>query len=171
MKRVLITGLTGIVGSGLYSYLKEDDGYEIIALCREDSDVSYIRDKCIIEYGSMRDDDVLCALCEKYSFDMLVHIAYKGEIERYARLAKKYGIKEVILVSSTYSLSKKHPNNQQKLLENESCSILDSYNCKYSLILPTSIFGSRPNGTRDKNMSLFIRQINRGLFPLFAQGG
>ena len=171
MKKVLITGLTGLVGSGLFSFLKDDEQYEIVAICRENSDVSFIKDKCQIEYGSISNISFLEGVFSKYQFDTIVHIANKAMIVRFAKLAKQFGVKEVVLVSSTYACSKKHPDNRQLKLEIEAESILKSYDSEYVFLRPTSIFGSRPNGIKDKNISEFTKWCFKyPLFPLFGRG-
>lgn len=170
-KRVLITGLTGLVGSGLMSYLKNDESYEVVSLCRFDSDIDYIQDYCIIEYGDILDPSTIERIMEKYQFDMLVHVASKSLLVCFAELAKKYNIPEVIMVSSTYACSIKYPNNKQLLIENETDKILSSYSCSYAFLRPTAIFGSRPNGVLDGNISTFSKWVKKmRFFPLFNRG-
>ena len=74
------------------------------------------------------------------------------------------------MVSSTYACSEKHPDNDQLRLENESVSVLEWAGIDYIFLRPTSIFGTRPDGVPDRNLSHFIKWLKWPLFPLFSKG-
>jgi len=170
---ILVTGLTGLVGSGFMTYLSKRPEIckNIVALCRDSSDVSHLEKYCIIERGSSWDEECLDSLCNKYHFEMLIHISNKGQIVQFSRLAAKHGIKRTIMVSSTYACSKIHPDNGQLKAEKECESILRDAGIEYIFLRPTSIFGTRPDGKKDRNLSIFTDYVRRWpLFPIFARG-
>lgn len=173
MGNVFVTGLTGLVGSGFLYHLVTNkyDTSKFIALCRDVSDTSTIEKYVKVERGTSTDYQLLDKLCENYHFDTLIHISNKAQIVQFAKLAAKHNIKKVIMVSSTYALSRDIPDNSMIKEENEAASILESNNINYIFIRPTSIFGLRPDGKPDRNIAVFRKYILKyPFFPLFKKG-
>lgn len=170
---ILVTGLTGLVGSGLMLHLVSHPEIlkQCVAICRESSDVSHIEPYCTIERGSSWDSDFLDRVCEKYSFETIIHISNKGQIVQFSELARKHHVRKVILISSTYACSVKHPNNGQLKDEDKCVEICNASGISYIILRPTAIFDTRPDGKRDRNISVFSDYVNKlPLFPLFAKG-
>lgn len=102
---------------------------------------------------------------------MMVHISNKAQILQFAKLAVKHNIPKVIFVSSTYACSRKHPINSMLQLEDEAAELLDKNGIEFIMLRPTSIFGTRPDGIKDRNMHIFGRYVIKlPLFPIFAKG-
>lgn len=171
---IFVTGLTGLVGSGLMASLLQNNPSllcEVVALCRESSDISHISPYCRIERGSSYDEKRLDDICSKYCFDTMVHISNKAQLVQFSKLAVKHRFRRVIMVSSTYACSRAHPDNLQVRIENESANILSNAHIEYIFLRPTSIFGLRPDGIADRNVSVFRKYIRKlPLFPLFKTG-
>jgi len=170
---VFVTGLTGLVGSGFLYYLCRDPEYKdrVVALCRPTSYTDLVSQYCTVERGFSQDEEFLDDICEKYRFSTLIHISNKAQIVQFAKLAVKHSIKRVILVSSTYACSRKHPVNSQLIAEDEAARIMDATRIEYIFIRPTSVFGTRPDGVLDRNLHIFTKYVKKlPLFPLFARG-
>lgn len=173
---IFITGLTGLVGSGLAYYLKEHkDKYNpsnVVALVRSTSYIEYIKDIATIEVGDSHSDTCLDNICSKYHFDTLIHISNKFQIPQFAKLAVRHNIKKVIMISSTYGLSHGDiQNNEMMEKENYAISLFNKVNIDYIFLRPTSVYGTRPDGIKDRNISIFTKYVlSLPLFPLFNKG-
>ena len=173
MKYVFVTGFTGLVGSGfLFNILKNNyDISNYVALCREKSDVSILEKYCLVERGSSYDEERLNFLFNKYDFDTIIHISNKDQIVKFAKLAIKHNIKKYIAISSTYACSTKCPNNVTAQNEQVAEKLLIKNGIDYIFLRPTSIFGTRPDGKKDRNLSVFTNYVLKyPLFPLFKHG-
>lgn len=171
---IFITGLTGLVGSGLAYYLKQDPKYKnnVVALVRPTSYLDYIKDFAIPEIGDSHNNEDLDRICNKYKFDMLIHISNKFQIPQFAELAVKHNIKKVIMISSTYGLKQGDIyNNEMMDKENYAVSLFEQHHIDYIFLRPTAVYGIRPDGVPDRNISIFIKYVKKlPLFPLFGRG-
>ena len=173
MKHIFVTGITGLVGSGFLHFLIENnyDISKIIALCRKKESSAHIQKQCKVIIGSSFDNNLLDSIFQKYDIDTIVHISNKDQIFQFAELAAKYKVKKFIAISSTYVFSKKNHKNKSILNENKSINIFTNNNIEYIFLRPTSIFGTRPDGIKDRNISIFTKYVNKlPLFPLFGGG-
>lgn len=172
---IFITGLTGLVGSGLALQLKQDPYYKenkVVALVRPTSYLDYIKDIAIPEIGDSHNNDDLDRICNKYKFDTLIHISNKFQIPQFAELAVKHNIKKVIMISSTYGLKQDDVYNTEMMdKENYAVKLFEKNEIDYIFLRPTAIYGTRPDGVKDRNISIFTKYVKKlPLFPLFGGG-
>ena len=84
-KTVLITGITGFVGSHLAEYILEKDaGIRIIGLTRWRSPLSnifHIKDKVELVWGDLCDMSSLVKLIDKYKPDIIFHLAAQSYVD------------------------------------------------------------------------------------------
>lgn len=172
---VFITGLTGLVGSGLATFLKQEPYYhnnKVVALVRTTSYLGYIKDVAIPEIGDSHNNDDLDRICNKYYFDTLIHISNKFQIPQFAELAVRHHIQKVIMISSTYGLKQDNVyNNEMMDKENYAVRLFEDNSIDYIFLRPTSVYGTRPDGVPDRNISVFTKYVRKlPLFPLFGGG-
>lgn len=84
MKKALITGMTGMVGSHMADYLLEETDWEIYGMQRWRSPLDNImhlmekinhKDRVFIEYGDLNDEGSLFRVLEKVKPDYIYHLA------------------------------------------------------------------------------------------------
>ena len=83
-KTILITGITGMVGSHLLDYVADNEDCTVVGLCRWRSPMENIQhhtdtinrqNRIRLEYGDLNDVHSLRRIFEKYKFDYISHLA------------------------------------------------------------------------------------------------
>lgn len=84
MKKALITGITGMVGSHLADFLLENTNWEIYGMARWRSPMDNInhlidrinnKDRVFLQYGDLNDSTSLCTVINKVKPDYIFHLA------------------------------------------------------------------------------------------------
>lgn len=190
MKKILITGATGFVGSHVAKLLKES-GHEVIALVRNSSQDNYLRYLGIkLVYGNI-EDPLLSKLSQQLpNVDVCIHLAgiiktkkisdfelinTKGSANVYG-LCKKVGVPRFVFVSSiaargpnrigvadTELQPVSHYGRSKRVAE----EIIKKERNGPSLVIirPPVVYGP---GDRE-TLTLF-RFIKRGFFPIIGSG-
>jgi UDP-glucuronate decarboxylase len=81
MKRVLLTGASGFVGSHVARHLVQE-GHDVFALVREQSDLSRlegVQDAVHLVHGDLLDGDRIAAVVEQVHPDVCLHVAWYAE--------------------------------------------------------------------------------------------
>ena len=126
MKNIVITGVTGYLGSNLVKFLHENKQYNIFGTARRTSDITKIKDYCNIVYTDELDEcfknnkiDIIIHLATNYNRDnilLLEEILMDNVIFplQIIQIMKKYNVKEFINIDtclesnvSQYAFSKK----------------------------------------------------------------
>lgn len=83
-KKILITGITGMVGSHLTDYLLKNTDYEIVGICRWRSptdNISHLldrankKDRLFLEYADLNDLFSIQTIFKNHKFDYISHLA------------------------------------------------------------------------------------------------
>lgn len=147
MKKVLLTGVAGFIGSFVARRLVEE-GYSVVGIdsFSDYYDVQLKRDRvkhvvpseCVVVEGDILDKALLVRLAKKHRFDVIVHLAAQAGV-RYSldhpdiyvqtnvqgtnnvfELARRHGVKKVVYASSSsvYGGNKKVPFSEADRVDN-----------------------------------------------------
>lgn len=84
MKKALITGITGMVGSHLADYLLEETDWEVYGVCRWRSPLDNVRhlldrvnrkDRVFFQYADLNDESSLISVIQSVRPDYIFHLA------------------------------------------------------------------------------------------------
>jgi nucleoside-diphosphate-sugar epimerase len=126
MKRVLVTGTTGFVGSHAVEALLKAEALHVIAACRNPSRLPPAAQQIEQRAGDLRDEQYLAGLCK--AGDVLVHAAAWTSLYGHAKYsgrhflqptldlidaAIKAGVKRFIFISTTSAAAPSASSNPQ----------------------------------------------------------
>lgn len=165
MVMILITGWSGNTGSFVLKQIQHRFSTKKIVGVSRRNDLN--QKGIILENVDLYDEKKVRELFQKYTFELIIHIANIRFSPLLMQLANEYGVKHVVLVHTTGIYSKYQSYSAlYKRIENDILS--KSYpKTNYTILRPTMIYGNM----RDHNMHRLIRFISKyPVYPLFGNG-
>lgn len=185
--RILVTGASGFIGSGLVSEL-EAQGHDVSALMRPTASGEYLKGvKFTRLAGDLLDQDSLARACE--GIEAVIHLAgltaaknreeffkYNAEgTKNLAHAASKAGVKKFVYISSLAAggpsiglapKSEKEPDHPVSMYGESKLRgelFLEEFKGKLPFIIlrPPMVYGPR-----DKNIYLFFQTIQKNWMPI-----
>jgi nucleoside-diphosphate-sugar epimerase len=163
---ILVTGWTGNTGSIVVEQIrKKYPGKKIVGITRCPNAARAA--EVIAEAADLGDERGVEAVFEKYTFDLVLHIANIRYSPVLVRLANAYQVPHIVLVHTTgiYSKYRAYSGLYRQIED----AILRGQNQRtsFTILRPTMIYGNR----RDYNMHKLIRVLARfPVFPVFGDG-